>query len=154
VFFSIFEITRGLAISAKTFSQTLVHPVADEDGKDRRTSILRHSPRIIHATTLVCGGTVAGLAYEMVCRPLDNARRAVHLDKISAHGHHSIVKVLQRQIRDAGISSLFKDRTVHLHDAEPPTSRSGLSAFLRTLGRISPWGLAFICFEAFGPGIS
>jgi hypothetical protein len=154
VFFSIFEVTRRLAISAKTFSQSFVQVVSGDDDKDKRMSVLRHSPRIVHATTLVCGGTIAGLAYEMVCRPLDNARKAVHLDRISACGHHSITTVLLRQLRDDGVASFFKDPTAHLHDAVAQTSRPKLHAFFRTLGRISPWGLAFICFEAFGPGIS
>jgi len=90
----------------------------------------------------------------MVCRPLDNARRTLYLDKISAYGHHSIARAILHQMRVEGISSLFKDSMGHLHDSAPQTSRPRLSAFLRTLGRISPWGLAFIFFEAFGPGIS
>lgn len=100
---------------------------------------------------LVSGGAIAGLSYEMVSRPLDLARRAVYLDRVNVHGHHSVTKTLLHQLKDQGLSSFFKDPSAQAKDLAP---RPRVYAFLRTLARVGPWGMGFLVWEAVGPGIS
>lgn len=148
VFFSIFEITRRLAQSAKSTSKDIVLPMnfGDDGG-----ALRRHTPRVVHAVVLVSGGAIAGLSYEMVSRPLDLARRAVYLDRVKINGHHSVTKTLLHQVKTEGISSFFKNPSAQVNDSAP---RPRVYAFLRTLARVGPWGMGFLVWEAVGPGIS
>ena len=142
-------------------------------GDDGGVWIRRHTPRVVHAMTLVAGGAVAGLAYEIVSvshykqpswpiltnpnivqRPLDIARKAVHLDRLNVHGHHSVTKTLLAHLGNEGLASFFKDPTASPHNSTSQVTRPKLHAFLRTLGRVGPWGIGFLVWEAFGPGIS
>lgn len=152
VFFSIFEITRRSAVSAKLQSKELIQ--AFKFGDDGGAGVRRHTPRVVHALTLVTGGAIAGLAYEMVSRPLDIARRAVYLDKVNTNGYHSVTKTLLHQVKDEGIFSFFVDPAAQLRDSTVPVSRPKLYAFLRTLGRVGPWGCGFLVWEAVGPGLA
>ncbi|KAF8654245.1 hypothetical protein AX16_003766 [Volvariella volvacea WC 439] len=75
-FFTVFEITRRLAVGVKMFSSTLVVSATEENSR------LSHQvPRIAHALTLVSGGIAAGLAYEYVSIPWDQARKVVHTER-------------------------------------------------------------------------
>ncbi|KAG6819538.1 hypothetical protein H0H93_010924, partial [Arthromyces matolae] len=130
-FFSIFEITRRVALQVKDVSQERL------DEMDR-SSTLKNIPKIIHGLTLVGGGVFAGLAYETCSRPWDVARRIVHLERFSpSHPGRSIVQVLIQKCIDDGILCLFRSPHVP-HEESPPHSglRRRLFVVLRTLGRV------------------
>ncbi|KAI0362316.1 hypothetical protein OH77DRAFT_1515581 [Trametes cingulata] len=153
VFFAIFDVTRRCAIETKTFSQELLEhtPTVDE----RLSSLRKHTPRIVRATTLVTGGAIAGLAYELVSRPWDAARKAVHIDRLSpAHVRHSIPAIILRKVHEEGMVSFFRNPAHVPHDPSASRMRRRLNVALRTLGRVGPWGAGFLVWEAFGPGIS
>ncbi|KAJ3551531.1 hypothetical protein NM688_g4648 [Phlebia brevispora] len=91
VFFSVFELTRRAAARAKSTSSALVQE--GKFGSDAKDRLHRHTPRIVHAITLVTGGAIAGLAYEVCCRPWDAARKAVHVDRVVSAEHHSVPSI-------------------------------------------------------------
>lgn len=150
MFFSIFQITRRVSTSIKTSTQSLLDD--DPEVENRFPGIRRHAPRVVHAVTLVSGGAVAGLAYEMVCRPIDHSRRAYYLQGVADRDRHSIIRTLSHMLKEEGILSLFKDPSSHLH--ESPSTRPRLHAFLRTIARVGPWGVGFLVWESLGPGLS
>ncbi|EKM55468.1 uncharacterized protein PHACADRAFT_173588 [Phanerochaete carnosa HHB-10118-sp] len=153
VFFTVFEMTRRLAVATKTFSQGLIEQKSS--GICRSQAMQKNGPRVAHALTLVTGGAVAGLAYEMACRPWDIARKAVHVDRVvAAAEHHSVLSILLQKFRDDGWTSFFKRPTVHEHDSHASSAHRRLHALGRTLGRVGPWGIGFLAWEAFGPGLS
>lgn len=101
VFFAIFDLTRRVALAAKLRSQKFVEStrITYFAGEQPR----RHTPRVVHATTLVTGGVVAGLAYEMTSRPWDAARKAVHLHSIEMPEEKpSTMRILLRKVREEG----------------------------------------------------
>lgn len=154
VFFAIFDVTRRCAIETKTISQDLVDHTP-ESTDQRFRSIRKHTPRVVHATTLVTGGAIAGLAYEMVCRPWDAARKAVHIDRLAPKGdQHSIAAIISRKVREDGVLSFFGNPAHPPHEPSASPMRRRANAALRTLGRVGPWGVGFLVWEAFGPGIS
>lgn len=153
-FFSIFEMTRSLAVKARTFSEAVLFP---EGQYEKRGSIKHNTPRIVHAVTLVSGGAGAGLAYELVSRPWDVARKAVHIDRlIAGREHHSIATILIRKLKDEGVSAFLENPSPasHLNDAHASPVQRRLHSTMRTLGRIGPWGIAFLVWETFGPTVS
>ena len=150
VFFSIFETTRRVSIRVKTTTQTFLD--GDPEAEKRFPGIRKLAPRVVHAATLVSGGAVAGLAYEMVCRPIDHSRRAYYLHGVYDKDGHSIVRTLSRKLKEGGVLSFFKEPGSHLH--EGPSPRPRLHAFLRTIARVGPWGVGFLVWESLGPGLS
>lgn len=153
-FFSIFEITRRAASRTKIASQSAIE--SWNLGESRAQLLKRHFPRTIHGVTLVSGGVVAGLAYELVSRPFDVARKAVLQDKvIHAKDHGCAMMAIMQKTRQEGIVTFFR----HPFGAESTSSSDRfahrrLHASLRTLARVGPWGVGFLVWEAFGPGIS
>lgn len=156
VFFTIFEVTRRLATELKVLSLGLVQPFTVAEG--RPNAMQRNLPRTVHGVTLVAGGVTAGLAYEVVCRPWDVARRLAHLDRVQfATTHrqrHHIFSLITRKIHDDGFLSIFRDTTSRKEKNPMSRGRQRLLAVARTLGRVGPWGVGFLVWEAFGPGIS
>ncbi|KAG6886036.1 hypothetical protein C0993_005220 [Termitomyces sp. T159_Od127] len=61
-FFSVFEVTRGVALQAKDSSKRLVNQLDHQE----YGGVQRQLPRMIHGLMLVTGGVLAGLAYEVV----------------------------------------------------------------------------------------
>jgi hypothetical protein len=153
-FFSIFEITRRLASRTKAASQDIAHDITF--GEDKGKFLQRHFPRTVHGIVLVSGGVVAGLAYEIICRPFDVARKVVHLQSISHRKSRSASLALTRTFQDEGLLFFFRDPSVVHNLKEPAMSaaRRRLYRVLRTLGRLGPWGVGFLVWEAFGPGLS
>ncbi|EPQ58382.1 hypothetical protein GLOTRDRAFT_37305 [Gloeophyllum trabeum ATCC 11539] len=156
VFFSIFEATRGVAANVRKTCQRTIEALRSVDGD---ASVVRHAPRLVHATTLVSGGILAGISYELVCRPFDVARKAVYVEKIAAvRGHRpaAYIHALLMKVQEDGPISLFRDpsllRATRSHSG--PSSRKRVEAMLRILARAGPWGIGFLVWEAFGPGIS
>ncbi|KAH9951956.1 hypothetical protein B0H21DRAFT_6413 [Amylocystis lapponica] len=153
VFFSIFDFTRRIAIRTKAASQDLLQ--SSEFENHRGHALRKHAPRVVHATTLVFGGVVAGLAYELASRPWDIARKEVHIQQVCSGAEHpSIVRVLLQKVRDDGLLSYFRNPTHVPHDPSIPPFRRRLYSTARTLARVGPWGMGFLVWEAFGPGIS
>ena len=149
VFFSIFEITRRVSVGVKTKTQTTLD--GDPEAEKRFPGIRKFAPRVIHATALVSGGAIAGLAYEMVCRPIDHSRRAYHLQGVYDKDGRSILRTLFHKLEVDGVLSFFKDPSSHIH--ENPSSRPRLHAFLRTVARVGPWGIGFLVWESLGSGL-
>ncbi|KAH8106765.1 hypothetical protein BXZ70DRAFT_885058 [Cristinia sonorae] len=150
VFFAIFELTRRAAGSAKIAVE------AHMQDEERRGNVIHTNvPRIAHAFTLVSGGACAGLAYEMACRPWDNARKAVHVHQVTRPSeHHSALMILLRKLKDEGLVSFFQNLSPATHEEPSSALRRRARSFLRTLARVGPWGVGFLVWESFGPGIS
>ncbi|KZT11292.1 uncharacterized protein LAESUDRAFT_720506 [Laetiporus sulphureus 93-53] len=158
VFFSIFEITRRAAAQTKLVAQKFMRPsLVRDDMRETRESMQRHVPRIVHAITLVFGGAIAGLAYELTCRPWDIARKTMHISRVAypADGH-SVTTVLLDKLRHDGLLSFFEDpaHALHYEDTSSSPMRRRLHSASRTLARVGPWGVGFLVWEAFGPGLS
>lgn len=125
-------------------------------GISRGRAVQQHGARIAHALTLVTGGAVAGLAYELSCRPWDVARKLVHVDRVvSASERHSVLSILIRKVQEEGWLAFFRHPVTHEHH-EPHASplHRRIHALGRTLARVGPWGIGFLAWEAFGPGLS
>ena len=144
-----------MASRTKFASQDVVEYL--EFGGNRSQSVKRHFPRTIHGITLVSGGVVAGFAYELVSRPFDVARRAVQQDRIiHARDHRTAMMAIIQKVRQDGIVTFFRDASGGDNSAKSPGSASSrrLYVALRTLVRVGPWGIGFLVWEAFGPGLS
>ena len=110
-------------------------------------------PGVVHGTSLVCGGILAGFAYEMTTRPFDEARRIVHAQRITDPTHRTVVagiKALAHRAKEDGIRSFFRAPISH----DPDASTTLRQRCLRVLARMGPWGAGFLIWEAFGPGLS
>lgn len=149
-FFMVFEITRKVAKSVKLATHRVLRTLSRSE--EPHSS---HLPRFTHAFTLVCGGVVAGLAYESLCKPWDVARRAISLHKtLVTHptSRQSSFSVLMQKVQADGITSFFRENSAGLH--EHPQLRSNIhrriSSAVRTLGRVGPWGVGFLAWESFG----
>ncbi|KAH7889837.1 mitochondrial carrier domain-containing protein [Phlebopus sp. FC_14] len=154
-FFIIFETTRNFAIRIKNETQATLQRLRCTD--ERRYN--RHLPRLAHAVTLVGGGALAGLTYEVLCRPWDVARRVVQLEKtLPSHSRNkpSPFPALLRKAKEDGIMGFFRDHSAVLHDPLEfrSKSRRRIASALRTLARVGPWGVGFLVWEAFGPGLA
>ncbi|KAF8636639.1 hypothetical protein AX17_003447 [Amanita inopinata Kibby_2008] len=157
VFFSIFEVTRRLAVQARDTSHRLTASLpSDEDDFADVKSRQRHVSRTVHSIILVVGGVTAGLAYERVCRPWDVARHSIQADMAAssaARGSYSVVGALFRKVRKDGILEFVRD-------PEAPRGiskrhyRNRIYKTLRTLGRVGPWGVGFLVWETFEPGLA
>lgn len=123
-------------------------------GLDARDTVHRHMPKIAHAVTLVTGGAIAGLAYEVCCRPWDVARKAVHTDRVVSAEQHSVPSILLRKVKDEGWMSFVRNSVQHVHDPSTSPVHRKLQSLVRTLARVGPWGIGFLVWEAFGPGIA
>ncbi|KAK0210239.1 hypothetical protein DFS33DRAFT_1291634 [Desarmillaria ectypa] len=155
VFFSIFEITRRISVSAKEAAHDLIASklAIESPSEKRKDTFARQFARTIHGVTLVTGGVVAGLAYEFVGRPWDIARRTVQLDLISSDhtgGKHSLFIILLQKFREEGLTYFFWNpyKVVdHSRSFSPFQRRLGI--MLRTLGRVGPWGVGFLVWETY-----
>jgi len=156
-FFAIFEITRRGASRSKFTLQNVIE--SRKFGGSRTQSVTHHFPRIVHGIILVSGGVIAGLAYEIVSRPFDVARKVVQQDNI-AYGRGrcrstGMVAVVQK-VRQDGCLVFFRDSFWADNSVKSPGSAGSrrMYAALRTLARVGPWGIGFLVWEAFGPGLS
>jgi len=156
VFFAIFEGTRHLAVKSTAISQDYLRSRSSPDNE--QGSVQRHAPRFVQAATLVAGGVCAGLAYEIVCRPWDAARKLIHLERINSEVEHtryqSSLLVVAKKVRADGVQFLFTAPYSVVPEKNNITrSRARMNATLRTLGRVGPWGFGFLVWEAYGPGL-
>ncbi|KIY43626.1 hypothetical protein FISHEDRAFT_19685, partial [Fistulina hepatica ATCC 64428] len=151
VFFAIFEVTRRVSLWAKDCAQKISR-WQDHDEPPNRV-VPRHFPRTVHALTLVTGGMFAGYAYEVVCRPWDAARRTLELDRITNPGHSSPSAALLRIVRQEGFSPFFRSESSTDHSVHSRAYGRGFSGAMKTLGRLGPWGVGFLVWEIYGPGL-
>ncbi|KAG1882935.1 hypothetical protein F4604DRAFT_1739634 [Suillus subluteus] len=151
-FFMIFEITRRVALASKAAAQGTVQNLSMTPEEH---FFGRHFPRAIHGITLVAGGASAGLAYEILSRPWDVTRRIIQLERtVHPTLKHSLFVIVQK-IRGDGIIHFFRDPSTAGNDTpEMSTTRRRIYSGVRTLARVGPWGLGFLVWEAFGPGLS
>jgi hypothetical protein len=109
--------------------------------------IKRNLPGTVYGISLVTGGVIAGLAYELACRPFDNIRKSIQRDQ-AIHPEHSSFRAVYELVKEEGIS-LFMKNTETI--APSQGSASGrLYTALRTLARVGPWGVGFLVYEAYG----
>ncbi|KAF7778833.1 hypothetical protein Agabi119p4_3178 [Agaricus bisporus var. burnettii] len=149
-FFTIFEATRRIGQATKVHSESFMSKF-DESGT-RFGSMKRHTPRVLNSFVLVTGGVFAGLAYEVVCRPWDRARRLIHLYKIEPT-QSKVFQPLSDAIRAEGFMVFFRDTNSVAHDVNPGL-RAKLMGAARVLGRVGPWGIGFLVWEMYGSGLS
>ncbi|KAJ7871400.1 hypothetical protein B0H14DRAFT_2723896 [Mycena olivaceomarginata] len=148
-FFAIFDITRRIALKVRSVVQDATRSVESPGGN---SSTKNRLPQIFHGVTLVSGGVVAGLSYEVIGRPWDVARHAARLNLPNQEYHSPLLFVTQK-IRQDGFLSLFRDPTA-ANVVSPSTARSKLYGVLRTLARVGPWGVGFLVYQAYDPGLS
>lgn len=157
VFFTIFAVTRRVATEMRLFSLGLVQPFKVADA-DRPTAVERHLPRVVHGFTLVAGGATAGLAYEVVCRPWDVTRKLAQIERVQSVTTHRprryLIDNITRKIHEDGLLSFFRDTAGKEEGTVSSVRYQRLLMAARTLGRVGPWGVAFLVWETFGPGIS
>jgi hypothetical protein len=139
--------------------------------------------RVAQGVTLVGGGVVAGLGYEIVCRPFDNARRLVYLDDVhrraaqtspsaaesprggSGSGRGAprpetrsrvVTRVIVQKLKNEGVLYFFSNpqQVTHVPDASVSRAARGMYAALRTLGRVGPWGVGFLLYESLGGNLT
>jgi hypothetical protein len=139
VFFAIFDMSRRAAARARSMAERVSNTLSMQE----TPSVKVYAPRVVHSTTIVTGGMLAGLSYELVCRPFDVARRCIHISTIEGH-RHSIRQVLANKVREDGLLSFFRDPMASLSASN--------NTWLRMLGRVGPWGVAFLAWENLGPG--
>lgn len=126
--------------------------------------------RTVHGVTLVAGGVVAGLGYEVVCRPFDNIRKLVYLDdqhkkaasaSVTTPQHtrprrpeariHIVGRVVLAKLNEDGPAPFFRNPQPTAHTSTGPNT--WLYAGLRTLSRLGPWGVGFLVWEFMGGGL-
>ncbi|KAF8558393.1 hypothetical protein OG21DRAFT_1504137 [Imleria badia] len=153
-FFTVFEITRRVANKVKLATPHVLQRLHSGN----QASHSSHLPRFTHAFTLVCGGIMAGLAYESLCRPWGVAHRAITLEKsIAPHlsCRQSSSSILMQKLQGDGIISFFREHPVAFpgHPESRFNAHRRIFSALRTLARVGPWGAAFLVWESFGPGL-
>ncbi|KAJ6488587.1 hypothetical protein C8R47DRAFT_1177349 [Mycena vitilis] len=151
-FFAVFEITRRIALKIKAATQAATPSVETTPGRDsfRKT----HLPHFLHGVTLVSGGVIAGLSYEVIGRPWDVARHAARLNLLNTQEYHSPLVLLTRKIQQEGFRSLFRDPTAVPHGPSPKDGYMRIYGVLRTLARVGPWGVGFLVYQAYDAGLN
>lgn len=147
-FFAIFEITRRASSQLKRNAQE----ICDQSSMRSR---LRNVPKIVNAIALIGGGVLAGLIYEAVSQPWDRVRRIIYVYRLEhPELQRSVPGIVADAVRKEGLLTLVRDpAAVGTLLATPHPSPSWISNLARTLARVGPWGVGFLVWEAYGPGI-
>jgi len=139
IFFAIFDLSRR---SASYFAQQLTPP-RYESKNNRRPP---HA-RAAHGLTLVSGGVLGGLAYEASSRPWDAARALWVENKTGPPEERSrLPRVILRGLREKGVAYFFRG----VRQAGSVAGGKWYWNVLPTLGRVGPWGIAFLVWEGIG----
>ncbi|CAE6495417.1 unnamed protein product, partial [Rhizoctonia solani] len=169
LFFATFDMSRHIATRVS-------HVLAPTEAKDHSSwKPFSGINRVAQSLVLVGGGVVGGIGHELTARPFDAARRILHIHNTHTRAesakqfksHHSdpssgpphrqsrqsstttSINVLKRTIREEGLLYFFRSTTPTSFDSRSsPYQR--LQTALRTLGRVGPWGIAFVVWEATG----
>ncbi|KAH7103925.1 hypothetical protein BKA62DRAFT_695047 [Auriculariales sp. MPI-PUGE-AT-0066] len=148
-FFMIFEVSRQAAAQARV----LVPHLPYAEGRTERTKA--NTERVAYAGTLVAGGAVAGLCYEIVGRPFDNARHLGRAEQLTLRtAPRAMPELLQAKLRTDGILSFFRDphATTAVHEYSN-SWKQRLYSVSRVLARVGPWGIGFLVFESWSPSV-
>ncbi|KAF7311545.1 hypothetical protein MKEN_01056900 [Mycena kentingensis (nom. inval.)] len=145
-FFAIFEVTRRIALQIRTSARNM-----DALKTEDNDSYKQHVPQLIYGLTLVTGGVVAGLSYEVIGRPFDKVRDALRLDRHTPNGElRSPVAVVSHKIREEGVWALFRNTSPAAASATAsPNAYRRVYGVLRTLARVGPWGVGFLVYQAY-----
>ncbi|KAJ3741801.1 hypothetical protein DFH05DRAFT_249899 [Lentinula detonsa] len=150
VFFSIFEVTHRIALHTRERTTIFVRKTSSSD-----EFLMRHIPRTIYGLTLVSGGVLAGLAYELTGRPWDHARRIVHMQKLQKPNERILWSAILHQFRQDGLPVFFQNPALATAKNSDSSVYRGyrpkMAVALRTLGRVGPWGIGFLIYASFGP---
>jgi len=149
-FFAIFDMTRRIALKVRSVTQDATRSVESTGGNSSKK---KHLPQLLHGVTLVSGGVIAGLSYEVIGRPWDVARHAARLNLLTDREYRSPLVLVTQKIQQDGFLSLFRNPTA-ASGASPSTARSRLYSVLRTLARVGPWGVGFLVYQAYDSGLS
>lgn len=173
MFFAVFDLSRQIATHA---SERLAPRDSDTSSKTWRPLAGAH--RIAQSLILVSGGVIGGLGHEVIGHPFDISRRLLHINDahmraeraalsttesssrpatsqvpIPRQSFFSSVSTSFKVLRDAahkeGILYFFRSPTASSLDSNSSPYRR-LHTALRTLGRVGPWGVAFVVWEATG----
>ncbi|KAJ7168210.1 hypothetical protein C8R43DRAFT_1094781 [Mycena crocata] len=144
-FFAVFEITRRIALKVRTVCDDATRSLESK-------SFRKHLPQFSHGITLVTGGVIAGLSYEIIGRPWDVARQAVRLDTVTNPEHRSPVSIIADKIRQEGLFCLFRDPAAAISSSTSGNHRR-IYTMLRILGRVGPWGAGFLVYQAYDSGL-
>ncbi|KAJ7261323.1 hypothetical protein B0H12DRAFT_1013469 [Mycena haematopus] len=148
-FFAIFDITRRIALKVRSAVQDATRPDEPTGGN---SSQKKHLPQLLQGVTLVGGGVVAGLSYEVIGRPWDFARHAARLSLLTNQEYRSPMVLVTRRIQQDGFLSLFRDSAA-ANVVTSPTARSRIYSVLKTLARVGPWGVGFLVYQAYDSGL-
>ncbi|KAF8184880.1 hypothetical protein K438DRAFT_1907723 [Mycena galopus ATCC 62051] len=149
-FFAIFDITRRIALHVRSAVQDATRFGKSTTGNSSQN---KHLPQLVHGVTLVTGGVIAGLSYEIIGRPWDVARHAARVNLLSDREYHSPLVLVTQKIQRDGFLSLFRNpATVGVVSSS--TARSRIYSVLRTLARVGPWGVGFLVYQAYDSGLS
>ncbi|KAJ7929224.1 hypothetical protein B0H13DRAFT_941113 [Mycena leptocephala] len=151
-FFAIFDITRRIALKIKAVTENVTRSDESPSGNSSKKS---HFPQFLHGATLVSGGVIAGLSYEVIGRPWDVARHAARLN-LTNQEYRSPLVLITHKIQQEGFLSLFRDPTAASVNS-PSTARDGyrrIYSILRTLARVGPWGVGFLVYQVYDSGLS
>jgi hypothetical protein len=123
---------------------------------DRTSRTRANMERVAFAGTLVAGGAVAGLCYEVIGRPFDNARHLTRVGQLNPHiPPRTLHQMCLTKLRQEGIVSFFRDP--HAPAVPPETARGWqyrLYTASRALARVGPWGVGFLAFEYWSPSVN
>ncbi|KDR81477.1 hypothetical protein GALMADRAFT_59260 [Galerina marginata CBS 339.88] len=149
-FFLIFELSRRTGLVMKTLTSHLLSPFFI--GARENSRFQKQLPAIANGVVLVAGGVLAGLTYELLGRPWDIARRTIHLERLVRTGaKQSSYQILRRSVAELGFLSLFKHSNLLVESTKTQTR---WNKALRTAGRVGPWGVGFLVWEAYSSGLS
>lgn len=166
-FFLIFELSRQAGSNARNL---YVSSLSTLSSTQHNGFIRKQIPAVVNGTILVTGGVghlaclgvpvfmiismkvVAGLTYEFISRPWDVARRTMYLNRLDkSHARDSVYTILRRKTAEDGLGSFFKSITLPSESAGP---KRRWNTAVRTVGRVGPWGIGFLVWEAYSSGLS
>ncbi|KAJ7074272.1 hypothetical protein C8F01DRAFT_1099903 [Mycena amicta] len=150
-FFAIFEVTRRMALQVRVYARDASR--SDAVASSRNTAYNSALPQFLYGLTLVTGGVVAGLSYEVIGRPWDASRHAIRVHRLTSAERRSPIAVVSHKIREEGFFCLFRDAVSA--NASTSSSHAGyrrMYGVLRTLARVGPWGVGFLVFQAYESG--
>lgn len=122
----------------------------------RTARVKANTERVAYAGVLVGGGAIAGLTYEVVGRPFDNARHLARAEQLAPHTpHRTLVQLLATKLRHEGPLSFLKDPLAQpVPPGYVPRWQQRLYSASRALARVGPWGVGFLAFEYWSPSVN
>ncbi|EJT98349.1 hypothetical protein DACRYDRAFT_118645 [Dacryopinax primogenitus] len=136
-FFALFDVSRR---GANYLARELT-PEGYESRNGRRPVLARAA----HGLALVGGGVLGGLVYELAARPWDAMRALWVLSKAHA-GEKTLLEVGMMGLRDKGVLWFFRAPRRSMIEQRG----RWYWRVLPTLGRVGPWGVAFLVWEGIG----